>query len=76
MKLWLIFLQTDGVTWLEAAMDNDSTAEGSRWEEEVTRCRELAAEDGYEMRIVSTDVAGVFEQFDTPELKATEASDV
>lgn len=74
MKLWLIFIQADEHTWLEAAWDDESTAENhAGWQEEVERCRALTEKNGYEMRVVSTDVAGVFELFDAPHLKSTAA---
>lgn len=75
MKLWLIFIQADDATWLEAALDDESTAQnGSGWEKEVERCRELAHKNGYEMRIVSTEVSGVYELFDAPKLQASPAT--
>lgn len=74
MKLWLIFIQADGHTWLEAAWDDESTAENhAGWQEEVERCHGMAAKENYEIRVVSTHVAGVFELFDAPHLKSNPA---
>ena len=71
MKVWLIFLQADDHTWLEAAWDDDATAENhSGWKDEVDRCKKIAHENNYEMRICSTVIAGVYELFDPPELKS------
>jgi hypothetical protein len=42
---------------------------------EVARCRELAIENDYEMRIASVEVDGVFEMFELPELAPTRVSD-
>jgi hypothetical protein len=71
VRLWLIFIQSADATWLEAAWDDNSTAENhSGWEEEVARCRKLADDNGYKMRIASTVVSGVFGLFDVPELPA------
>lgn len=72
MKIWLIFIQTDDTTWLEAAWDDNSTAENYKgWEEEVARCTKLATDNKYEMRIVSTTLDGVYDAFEVPDLSST-----
>jgi hypothetical protein len=76
MKIWLVWIMAeDGYTWLEAAMDDDSTAEsGGAWEKEVNRCKSIVSENkGYLMRIQAVNVPGVIEMFDIPEVTATEA---
>lgn len=74
MKLWLIFLQEmehEKHTWLEAAWDDETTAENEQgWREEVERCRKIAYEGKYEMRIVAAVVPGIYEAFDIAEIKA------
>lgn len=77
MKLWLIFVQTRDrlpATWLEAAWDDESTAENpDGWTKEVERVEKLAHDSGYEMRVCETEIAGVYELFDAPRLRATDA---
>lgn len=72
MKIWMIFVQEgDNATWLEAAWDDDSTAENYEgWAKEIARCRALCAEGNYDMRIVEVSVPGVYEAFEIPKLKA------
>jgi hypothetical protein len=73
MDVWLIWLQTDDHTWLEAAWDDETTAENhSGWTETVDRCRRLAYEERYEMRIQRVTVPGVFALFEPATAKATE----
>lgn len=80
MKLWLIFVQGDDHTWLEAAWDDESTAENhDGWQEEVERIHQMCADNSdlkYEMRVCETVVADVYELFDTPKLRATRAKGV
>lgn len=72
MKVWLIWIQGDDTTWLEAAWDDNSTAENhSGWQEEVKRVRKLAYENDYEMRIQEVTVPGVYELFEIPTAVAT-----
>lgn len=72
MKVWLIWVRGDDHTWLEAAWDDDSTAENhTGWTEEVARVRRLAHTEGYEMRVQAVNVPGVFDLFDIPEVTAT-----
>lgn len=76
MKLWLIFIQGYDTTWLEAAWDDQSIAESNgEWEEIVKSARATAKENGGEIRICTTEVSGVYQLFDTPELKATPAEE-
>lgn len=71
MNVWMIFVQGDDHTWLEAAWDDDSTAENHPgWKEEVDRVRKLAYENDYEYRIMQVTVPGVFEEFEIPHVKA------
>lgn len=77
MKLWLILIQENDHTWLEAAWDDDSTAENPEgWKAEVDRCKKLAEENGYEIRICWTQVDGVFDLFDTPKLVSDGAREI
>ncbi len=72
MKLWLIWMQSDDSTWLEAAWDDETTAENhSGWKEEYDRCRKLAFEEKYEMRLQAVEVPGVYDLFEIPTMKAT-----
>jgi hypothetical protein len=71
MRVWLIWVQGDDSTWLEAAWDDETTAENhSRWQEEVERVRKLAYENHYEMRIQEVRVPGVYDLFDIPRAEA------
>lgn len=75
MKVWLIFIQEERgeTTWLEAAWDDESTAENPEgWQKEVDRCRELADRNDYEMRVASATIPGVHGLFETPELHAVD----
>lgn len=59
MIIWTCWLQAeDGATWLEGAMDDDSTAESpSAWERIVGDAERIAHEDGgYAMRVVAIEV--------------------
>lgn len=72
MKVWLIWMQIDETTWLEAAWDDDATADNrSGWEVEVDRCRKMAVDGKGEMRIQAVEVPGVFDLFTLPTVKAT-----
>jgi hypothetical protein len=77
VRLWLIFVQTrdrQPTTWLEAAWDDESTAENNDgWQAEVKRVEKIAQENDYAMVVCSTDVPGVYELFDAPELQGTVA---
>ena len=71
----MIFVQADDHTWLEAAWDDESTAENhSGWTEEVDRVRKLAYEEKWEMRILEVEVPGVFEAFEPLKRTATSRS--
>lgn len=78
MKVWVIWLQEakyERHTWLEAAWDDEATAENSEgWQAEVDRCRKVAFEGGYEMRIQAIEVPSVYDLFEIPEVKAKELS--
>lgn len=72
ITVWLIWVEGDGATWLEAAWDDDSTAENdSGWQAEVDRVRKLAYENKYEMRIQRVTVPGVFQMFEIPGVTAS-----
>lgn len=74
MKVWMIWIQGDDATWLEAAWDDEMTAENSTgWRVEVDRCRKLAFENNYEMRIQEVEVPGVHALFDIPTATGSEA---
>jgi hypothetical protein len=71
MTVWMLWVQGDDHTWLEAAWDDESTAENhSGWQAEVDRVRKLAFDNGYEMRIQQVQVPGVFELFEIPTAEA------
>jgi len=73
MKLWTIWVQGDDSTWLEAAWEDEMTAENhSGWQTEVERVRVLAYENKYEMRIVVIELDGgaVYDAFDFTVAKA------
>lgn len=71
MKIWLIVIQGDDTTWVEDAWDDMSTAENRQgWEAAVAKARDLAHDNGYEVRIAPIKVDGVYELFENPELKA------
>lgn len=73
MKLWTIWVQGDDTTWLEAAWEDQMTAENySGWEAEVERVRSLAFEHNYESRIVIVEFDGavVYDAFDFALAKA------
>lgn len=63
MKVWLIWVQSDDATWLEAARDARTSKNSLGWHAEVERVRKLASDNGYEMRIQEVDVPGVFRLF-------------
>jgi hypothetical protein len=71
VKVWLIFVQGDDTTWLEASMDDESTAEsGGQWDAEVKRVQKLCADNDYEYRIIAANVPGVYEEFEIPVVDA------
>jgi hypothetical protein len=73
MKVWCIWMQEEQAEyiWLEAAWCDEQTAENhDGWTEEVNRCRKLAFENKYEMRIQAVEVPGVYDLFDIPSVKA------
>jgi hypothetical protein len=73
MKVWMLWVQGDGATWLEAAWDDDMTADnGPGWDAEVERVRKLAYDNKYEMRVQEVEVPGVRALFDIPKATATE----
>lgn len=75
MKVWMIWVQGDDATWLENAMDDDSTAEtGGVWEELVKRVEQMCVDNGYVMRIQAVNVPGVYEMFEIPTVDAEAAS--
>lgn len=54
-------------TWLEAAWDVESIEANLRgWEIELGRCREMAYQNRYEMRVQEVEVPGVYEMFEMP----------
>lgn len=78
MKTWMIWMASqenhDLYRWLEAAWTDDQTSENpDGWRDEVDRCRKLAFENGYEMRIQEVNVPGVIELFEIPEVTAEPA---
>lgn len=71
MRVWMVWVQGDDATWLEAAWDDESTAGNhDGWQAEVDRCRKLAFENNYEMRIQEVRVPGVYELFEIPRVDA------
>lgn len=75
MTVWMVWVQGDGTTWLEAAWDDGTTASNhSGWQTEVNRVRKLAYENNYEMRIQQVEVPGVWELFEIPIVKAKEGA--
>jgi hypothetical protein len=74
MKLWLIFIQGDETTWLQDAWDDQSIAESAGgWEDAVKSARATAKVNNAEIRIATTEVAGVYGLFESPNLQATTA---
>lgn len=74
MKVWLIWVQGDETTWLEAAWGDDATAtDHDGWTAEVDRVRKLAYDSGYEMRIQPVEVPGVWDLFEFATVKARPA---
>jgi hypothetical protein len=67
MKVWMLWVQGDGGTWLEAAWDDETTSEnGPGWDAEVERVRKLAYDNKYEMRVQEVEVPGVYDMFEIP----------
>lgn len=74
MKVWMIWLQGDDTTWLEAAWDDESTAENpTAWGEATGKAHHLAQENGYELRIQAVEVPGVYDLFEIPTVEAKPA---
>lgn len=74
MKLWTVWVQGDDATWLEAAWEDEQTAENpAGWRAEVDRVNKLAFDNDYETRIIALqlDGAAVYEAFEIPTIKAT-----
>lgn len=67
LTVWMIWIQGDDATWLEAAWEDDMTS-GNRegWLAEVDKARKLAFDNNYEMRIQKVYVPGVLSLFDVP----------
>lgn len=78
MNVWLIWVQEgDSATWLEAAWDDESTAENrSGYEAEMERIERMCLENpSYAMRIQCVEVPGVYELFEFPVAQATVVED-
>jgi hypothetical protein len=72
VKVWIIWIQGDDSTWLEAAWDDESiTGNHPGWQAEVDRVRKLAYENNYEMRIQEVEVPGVYDLFEIPKVRAS-----
>lgn len=70
MKFWLLMVQGDDATWLEAAWDDESTiVNPEKYREDVDRVRKLAYDNNYEMRVISVVVPGIYEAFEISNLK-------
>lgn len=71
--VWMIWIQASDATWLEAAWDDEATLSNPKgWESEVERCRAMADNNRYLMRIQQVEVPGVFGLFKVPKVKATD----
>ena len=71
MKIWMIWVQGDDTTWLEGCWDDESTAQNPEgWQAYVDRCKKLAHDNNYEVRIASSEIKGVYGLFETSELEA------
>lgn len=67
MKVWMIWIQGDDATWLEAAWDDESTAENNMgWQATVDKARKLAFDHNYELRIQAVEVPHVYDLFTIP----------
>lgn len=67
MKLWIILIRSDDdFTWVQAAWDDDSTAENPEgWKSEVDAARKLVSENpGYDYRIAEAFVPGLYDVFE------------
>ena len=72
MKVWMLWVQGDDSTWLEAAWEDEMTAENrSGYDAEVDRVRKLCFDNDYELRIQPVLVPGVYEMFEMPVVAAT-----
>lgn len=70
MKFWLLMVQGDDATWLEAAWDDESTAANPEgYKAEVDRVRKLAYDNNYEMRVIEAEIPGIYEAFEIPKAK-------
>lgn len=66
MTVWMIWVQGDDHTWLEAAWDEDSrSANNDGWIADLDRVRKLCAEERYEYRVQQVNVRHVFKLFQT-----------
>lgn len=71
MKVWMVFVQGDDATWLEAAWDDEMTVENhSGWQAEVDRVRKLAFDNNYEIRTLEVEVPGVHDAFEIPKVRS------
>jgi hypothetical protein len=74
VTVWMIWIQGDDATWLQAAWDDELIGENNAgWQEEVEKARKLAFDNNYEMRIQKVNIPGVFELFAIPSVTASEA---
>lgn len=74
VKVWMLWVQGDDATWLEAAWEDEMTAENrSGYDAEVGRVRKMCFDNGYELRIQAVQVPGVYELFEMPVVQATQA---
>jgi hypothetical protein len=75
MKVWLIWVQGDDATWLEAAWEDEMTAENrSGYDAELDRIEKMCHDNpGYAMRIQAVLVPGVLELFEIPTVEARPA---
>ena len=72
MVVWMLWIQaSDGATWLEAAWNDETTAENySGWLEAVETARDTADANHGEMRIQRVLVPGVPDLFEIPQVAA------
>jgi hypothetical protein len=74
MLIWTCWLQAeDGATWLEGAMDDESTAENHQaWEKIVDDAAKIAHDNaGYAMRVAAVEVpfGAVLDAFKVPKIE-------
>lgn len=73
MIVWMVWVQGDDATWLEAAWDDEATAGNpDGWQRELDGARKLAYDANYVMRIQRVEVPGVYNLFEIPTAKAKE----